>query len=122
MTVLEQMNSLPVYLLCGAVILFVLVMSVFFLLRAWKAGIAIGMDKVKLRRAVTSSITFTLLPSISILLGVIALSGSLGVPLPWVRRAEMVRPNAVRTAGENWMAANRRIAGPLSGTDGCILS
>jgi len=85
MTVLEQMNSLPVYLLCGAVILFVLIMSVFFLLRAWKAGIAIGMDKVKLRRAVTSSITFTLLPSISILLGVIALSGSLGVPLPWLR-------------------------------------
>ena len=57
----------------------------FFLVRAWKAGIAIGMDKVKLRRAVTSSITFTLLPSISILLGVIALSGSLGVPLPWLR-------------------------------------
>ena len=85
MSVLEQMNSLPVYLLCGAVILFVLIMSVFFLLRAWKAGISIGMDKVKLRRAVTSSITFTLLPSISILLGVIALSGSLGVPLPWLR-------------------------------------
>ena len=55
------------------------------MVRAWKAGVAIGMDKVKLRRAVTSSITFTLLPSISILLGVIALSGSLGVPLPWLR-------------------------------------
>ena len=85
MSVLAQMNSLPIYLICGAVILFVLVMSVFFMVRAWKAGLAIGMDKVKLRRAVTSSITFTLLPSISILLGVIALSGSLGVPLPWLR-------------------------------------
>ena len=85
MTVLEQMNSWPMYLICGAVILFVLAMSVFFMIRAWKAGVAIGMDKAKLRRTVTSSITFTLLPSISILLGVIALSGSLGVPLPWVR-------------------------------------
>ena len=85
MSVLSQMNSLPMYLICGAIILFVLLMSVFFLIRAWKAGIAIGIDKVKLRRAVTSSVTFTLLPSISILLGVIALSGSLGVPLPWVR-------------------------------------
>ena len=85
MTVLEQMNSLPMYLICGVIILFVLAMSVFFMVRAWKAGIAIGMDKTKLRRTVTSSITFTLLPSISILLGVIALSGSLGVPLPWVR-------------------------------------
>lgn len=85
MSVLAQMNSWPMYLICGIVILFVLLMSVFFMLRAWKAGISIGMDKIKLRRAVTSSITFTLLPSISILLGVIALSGSLGVPLPWVR-------------------------------------
>ena len=85
MSVLEQMNSWPLYLIGGVVILFVLAMSVFFMVRAWKAGIAIGMDKVKLRRAVTSSITFTLLPSISILLGIIALSGSLGVPLPWVR-------------------------------------
>ena len=85
MSVLAQMNSLPMYLICGGIILFVLLMSVFFMVRAWKAGVAIGMDKVKLRRAVTSSITFTLLPSISILLGVIALSGSLGVPLPWLR-------------------------------------
>lgn len=85
MSVLAQMNSWPIYLACGVIILFVLIMSVFFMVRAWRAGLAIGMDKVKLRRAVTSSITFTLLPSISILLGVIALSGSLGVPLPWVR-------------------------------------
>lgn len=85
MSVLEQMNSMPMYLICGIIILFVLTMSVFFMVRAWKAGVTIGMDKVKLRRVVTSSITFTLLPSISILLGVIALSGSLGVPLPWVR-------------------------------------
>ncbi len=55
------------------------------MIRAWKAGLAIGIDNTKLRRAVASSISFTLLPSISILLGVIALSGSLGVPLPWVR-------------------------------------
>ena len=85
MSVLQQMNSLPMYLICGAIILFVLLMSVFFMIRAWRAGIAVGLDKTKLRRAVTSSVTFTLLPSISILLGVIALSGSLGVPLPWLR-------------------------------------
>ena len=85
MSILSQMNSFPMYLICGAIILFVLAMSLFFMIRAWKAGIAIGMDKTKLRRAVTSSVTFTLLPSISILLGVIALSGSLGVPLPWLR-------------------------------------
>jgi len=85
MEVLSQLNSWPLYLICGVIILFVIAMSIFFLVRAWRAGIAIGMDQVKLRRAVTASVTFTLLPSISILLGVIALSGSLGVPLPWLR-------------------------------------
>ena len=85
MSILSQMNSLPMYLICGVIILVVLLMSLFFLVRAWKAGIAIGMDRTKLRRAVMSSVTFTMLPSISILLGVIALSGSLGVPLPWLR-------------------------------------
>lgn len=85
MTVLEQLNSWPIYLICGIIILFVLAMSAFFMIRAWKAGLSIGIDGTKLRRTVVSSISFTLLPSISILLGVIALSGSLGVPLPWVR-------------------------------------
>ncbi len=85
MSTIDLLNSWPLYLICGSIILFVMVMSVFFMLRAWKAGIAIGMDRTKLRNTVISSCTFTLLPSISILLGVIALSGSLGVPLPWLR-------------------------------------
>ena len=85
MSILDQLSSAPLYLISGCVILFVLAMSIFFLIRAYRAGIAIGMDRVKLRRAVTSSVTFSVLPSISILLGVIALSGTLGIPLPWMR-------------------------------------
>ena len=85
MSILDQLSSAPLYLITGAIILYVAAMSVFFLVRAYKAGIAIGMDKVKLRRAVTSSVTFPILPSVSILLGVIALSGTLGIPLPWLR-------------------------------------
>lgn len=85
MNILNQLNSSPLFLISGIIILFVAAMSIFFLLRAYKAGIAIGMDKTKLKRAITSSATFSLLPSISILLGVIALSGTLGLPLPWLR-------------------------------------
>ena len=85
MSILDQLSSAPLYMISGCVILFVLAMSIFFLIRAYRAGIAIGMDMVKLRRAVTSSVTFSVLPSISILLGVIALSGTLGIPLPWMR-------------------------------------
>ncbi len=82
---ISQVNGLAVYLIVGAVLLLILAMAGLFLLKSYKAGIEIGMDKKILKRAVTSSITFTLLPSISILLGVIALSGTLGVPFSWLR-------------------------------------
>ena len=85
MDLLTQLNSLPMFLIVGVVVLFIGVFCVVFLVRSWRAGVAMGMDKAKLRRAITSSATFTLLPSVSILLGVIALSGSLGIPLPWIR-------------------------------------
>ena len=85
MSILDQLSSWPLYLISGTVILFVAGFSIFFMVRAYRAGIAMGMDKVKLKRTITSSVTFSLLPSISILLGVIALSGTLGIPLPWLR-------------------------------------
>ncbi|MBR2481280.1 MAG: DUF5058 family protein [Oscillospiraceae bacterium] len=85
MSILAQLNSPVMYLICGTIIAFVALVCVFFMIRAYKAGISIGMDPVKMKRTITASATFTLLPSIGILLGVIALSGSLGTPLPWLR-------------------------------------
>ena len=85
MNILKQLSSTPLYFISGIIILFVVAMSIFFMVRAYRAGLALGIDKTKLKRAITSSITFSLLPSISILLGVIALSGTLGIPLPWLR-------------------------------------
>ncbi len=85
MTILSQLNSLPVYAVCGGIIAFVAVICVVFMVRAWRAGVALGMDRGSMRRAITSSATFSLLPSVGILLGVIALSGSLGTPWPWLR-------------------------------------
>ena len=85
MTILSQLNAPPIYLICGGIIAFVAILCVVFLVRAWRAGVALGMDKTKMKRAITSSATFSLLPSVGILLGVIALSGSLGIPWPWLR-------------------------------------
>ena len=82
---LSQLNSIPLYAICGIIILFVAVVCVIFLVRAYKAGVATGMDKAVLKRTITSSVTFSILPSVGILLGVIALSGSLGTPWPWLR-------------------------------------
>ena len=85
MTVLSQLNSPVLYLICGGIILFVALVCIVFLVRAYRAGLAIGMDKTKMKRTITASATFAVLPSVGILLGVIALSGSLGTPWPWLR-------------------------------------
>mgnify|MGYP003297655230 CR=1 FL=1 len=82
---LSQVNAGVLYLIVGIVLAFITVMCLIFLIKSYRAGIKIGMDKAVLRKVIVSSATFTLLPSISILLGVIALSGSLGVPFSWLR-------------------------------------
>ena len=82
---LSSVNAPQLYLLVALVLCVMTLVCVVFLVKSYRAGIKLGMDKKVLRRAITSSATFTLLPSISILLGVIALSGSLGVPFSWLR-------------------------------------
>lgn len=85
MEYLSIVNSLPFYLVVAVVLLFVVGICVWYLIKSYRAGIALGMDKKVLKKVITSSATFTVLPSVSILLGVIALSGTLGVPLSWLR-------------------------------------
>ena len=85
MTILNQLNSVPMYLICGGIIAFVALVCVVFLVRAYRAGKELGMDVTQMKRTIISSATFSVLPSVGILLGVIALSGSLGTPWPWLR-------------------------------------
>ena len=85
MGIISELNSPVMYLIVGVVVAFVALVCIVFMVRAYKAGIEIGMDKYKLKQTITSSATFAILPSIGILLGVIALAGSLGIPLPWLR-------------------------------------
>ena len=82
---LSQVNAGSFYLIVALVLAFITIMCFVFLIKCYRAGVKIGMDKAVLRKTITSSATFTLLPSVSILLGVIALSGTLGVPLSWLR-------------------------------------
>ena len=85
MSILSQLNSPFIYLVCGLIVVFVAMLCVVFAVRAYRAGKAIGMDVTKMKRTIIASATFAVLPSVGILLGVIALSGSLGTPWPWLR-------------------------------------
>lgn len=85
MNVMARLNSGTMYLICGGIIAFVAAVCVIFALRAWRAGKAIGMDTSVMLKVIRSSASFSVLPAVAILLGVIALSGALGVPWPWLR-------------------------------------
>ena len=78
-------NSPFLYLLAVIVIVFVLAQSVFFLVRAYRRGKALGMDAAKLKKTIISTSVFTIAPAVSILLGVVTLAKFLGIPLPWIR-------------------------------------
>ena len=82
---LSSVNAGAFYLLVAGILGFIMIMCFVFLLKSYKAGVELGIDKKVLKKTITASATFTLLPSISILLGVIALSGTLGVPFSWLR-------------------------------------
>lgn len=78
-------NSSFLFGVAAVVILFVIAQSVFFLVRAYRRGLVLGMDKKVLNKTILSTTVFTIAPAVSILLGVITLSKFLGIPLPWVR-------------------------------------
>lgn len=82
---LSMANSLPLFLTVAAILSFVALECVVFMIKSYKAGLSIGMDRKKLNKTIRSSALFTSIPAISILLGVIALSGTLGIPTSWLR-------------------------------------
>ena len=43
------------------------------------------MGKEMIKKTVIASVSFSILPSIGIFIGVITMAGLLGIPLPWVR-------------------------------------
>ncbi len=73
------------YGLAMVVVVFVIVQSVFFMLKANKRAKELGMDKAVVKQTIVSSVLFTIAPAISILATVLALASALGIVLPWIR-------------------------------------
>lgn len=80
-----NVNSPVIFVLVAVIILAVLGQSVFFLIRAVKRAKELGMDMTVIKKTISSSAVFTIAPAVSILVGVITLSKSLGIALPWMR-------------------------------------
>lgn len=78
-------NSGLLYTLGVLTALFILGQSTFFLVRAWRRGIALGMPKEKMLKAVRSSAVFTIVPTVPIIIALLTMVKGLGIPVPWMR-------------------------------------
>ena len=89
----------------GVIIAVVIAQSVFFLVRALRRAKEKGMDLSVIKKTVISSALFTIAPAVSILVGVITLSYSLGIPLPWLRLSVIGSLSYEMIAAERALAA-----------------
>ena len=78
-------NHPILFVLAGLLVAVVLGQSVYFLLKALKRSKQIGMDQTKIKKTIKTAAIFTVAPAVSIVISVITLSKSLGIPLPWLR-------------------------------------
>ena len=104
-----NVNSPILFVMVGAIIALVLAQSVFFLIKATKRAKQLGISASTIKNTMSSAAVFTIAPAIAILVGVIALSKSLGLPLPWLRLSvigsityeTVAASNAIEAAGMN---------------------
>ena len=80
-----SVNHPILFVIVGSIIAVVLAQSVFFLVRALRRARELGIAGNVIKKTVTSSAIFTIAPAVAVLVGVVALSKSLGVALPWLR-------------------------------------
>ncbi|MBR6578014.1 MAG: DUF5058 family protein [Clostridia bacterium] len=79
-----NVNHPILFVIVGAIIAIVLAQSAFFLARAIKRAKELGLGE-HIKKTVISAAIFTVAPAVAVLIGVVALSKSLGIPLPWLR-------------------------------------
>lgn len=80
-----SLNSPIIFALAALVIGVVIAQSVFFLIKAYKRGLELGMEKSVLNATIKRSAIFTIAPAVAIFMGVVSLVKMLGLALPWLR-------------------------------------
>lgn len=80
-----HVNHPILYVLVALLVAVVMGQSVYFLVKALRRSKQIGMDQAKIKKTMQTAAVFTIAPAVSIVISVITLSKSLGLPLPWLR-------------------------------------
>jgi len=109
-----HVNHPILFVLAGILIAVVLGQSVYFLVKALRRSRQIGMDQTKIRKTIQTAAIFTVAPAVSIVISVIALSKSLGLPLPWLRLSVVGSLSYEAIAAENAVSAMGLSLGKIS--------
>ena len=112
-----NVNNPILFVIVGAIIALVLAQSAFFLIRAIRRAKELGISSSTVKKTISSAAVFTIAPAVAVLVGVVALSKSLGIPLPWLRLSvigsityeTVAAGNALEAAG---MSAANTISDP----------
>ena len=78
-------NSWVLYLLYALIVVFISAEAIFYLVKSVKKAKKIGMDMTKIKKVITTSASFSILPAIGIGIGVVTLVGALGIAVPAIR-------------------------------------
>ncbi len=78
-------NHPILFVIVSIIIALVLGQSFYFLFKAINRAKQLGIAKSTIKKTITSAAVFTIAPAIAVLVGVVALSKSLGLALPWLR-------------------------------------
>ena len=100
-----HVNHPLLFVLAGLLVAVVLGQSVYFLVKALKRSRELGMDSGKVGKTIRTAAIFTVAPAVAIVISVIALSKSLGIPLPWLRLSVVGSMSYEAIAAENAVSA-----------------
>lgn len=85
MNIFDILNSKLMYILVALGLLIIFLICVMFFLRAKKRAKELGIADEKVKATIKSSLVFSIVPSIAVIIGLITLTPLLGIPWPWFR-------------------------------------
>ena len=100
-----SVNHPALFIIAGILVAVVLAQSVFFLVKALRRSKELGMDQKKIRKTMISAAIFTIAPAVAIVISVMVLSKTLGLPLPWLRLSVVGSMSYETVAANNALTA-----------------
>jgi hypothetical protein len=82
---LDYANSSILYVCAAVLVAFVMLQSLLFIILAFRSGTKRGLSRQKMFKALRTGVVTSIVPSIAVVVALIAMAPVLGIPVPWMR-------------------------------------